>query len=147
MAMPSPGKALLSRFHRVKGPVYRHASLCGCQLRSFGSLGTRRYEDRTHALAHGSFFTCPADAAHFLGSKPVMEGPFGAIVMLPPRSAPVQVKDGWIRTTVPRLYTYMSSLDCCTVSESRGGESKSSSDAAATTGFSSAFLLPATSKP
>jgi hypothetical protein len=27
VAMPKPGKLPLNRFHRVKGPVYRHASL------------------------------------------------------------------------------------------------------------------------
>jgi hypothetical protein len=67
--MPRPGKAPFKRFHRVKMPVYRQASLGGISR----LLGYPR-KSNAYFRAHGSPFALAEAAANFLGSKPVMEG-------------------------------------------------------------------------
>jgi hypothetical protein len=69
--MPRPGKLPLNRFHRVKGPVYRHASLMIMENQHKTSYTGISEGWETYALAHGSFLGVPAAAANALGSKPV----------------------------------------------------------------------------
>lgn len=65
--MPSPGKLPLKRFHREKGPEYRHASLCKVNY----TFRVYKYVVSPYYLLHGSFAGCPDAAASFFGSKPV----------------------------------------------------------------------------
>jgi hypothetical protein len=84
--MPRPGNALFNRLKRVKGPVYRHASLFFGQFSPLLSVDG----NATNYLLHGSLAGEPDAAASFLGSKPVRLG--GAIAICEMAS---QLRNGW----------------------------------------------------
>jgi hypothetical protein len=74
VAMPKPGKACLNRFHLVKGPVYRQASLQDKYLAHVHEVLMAVSFCSTHYRAQGSFAGVLDDAMKALGLKPVRFG-------------------------------------------------------------------------